>query len=80
MRTYSCKSNKLRNVYTIGRGARNSCIKKWKINYFKIKLTLAPHVKTSFAANKYDMGFLLTLARYMLINHLQLTYKIRVSI
>ena len=67
MRTYSCKSNKLGNVYNIGREARN-------INNFKTKLTLAPHVKTSFAANLYDMGFLLTLARYVLINHLQLIY------
>ena len=28
--------NKLSNVCTIGRGARNISIKKWKINYFKI--------------------------------------------
>ena len=38
MRTYSCKTIKLQNVYTIGRGARNISIKKWKINYFKIKV------------------------------------------
>ena len=33
IRTYSHKSNKLRNVCTIRRGARNISIKKWKINY-----------------------------------------------
>ena len=38
MRTYSCKTNKLRNVYTIWRGASKNPIKKWKINYFKIKI------------------------------------------
>ena len=38
MRTYSCKTNKLRNEYTIGRGERNISIKKWNINYFKIKV------------------------------------------
>ena len=38
MRTYSCKRNKLRNEYTIGRRVRNISIKKWKISYFKIKV------------------------------------------
>ena len=40
MRTYSKtrKTNKLRNIYTNGRGGRNISIKKWKINYFKIKV------------------------------------------
>ena len=33
MRTYSCKTDKLRSVYTIGRGARNISIKKWNINF-----------------------------------------------
>ena len=36
IRTHSCKTNKLRNIYTIGRGARNISIKKsflkWKMN------------------------------------------------
>ena len=44
---YSRKTNKLRNVYTIGTGgggggggggARNISIKKWGINNFKIKI------------------------------------------
>ena len=34
---YSRKMNKLRNICTIGRRARNITIKKWEINYFKIK-------------------------------------------
>ena len=38
IRTHSCKTNKLRNIYTIGRGARNIPIKKWKIYYFKIRI------------------------------------------
>ena len=40
IRSYSRKTNMLRNVYTIGRGARNISTKKWKINYFKIKIIL----------------------------------------
>ena len=31
-------TNKLINIYTIGRGARNISIKKWKFYYFKIKI------------------------------------------
>ena len=31
-------TNMLRNIYTIGRGARNIPIKKWEIYYFKIKI------------------------------------------
>ena len=39
IRTHSRKTNKLRNIYTIGRGARNISIKKWEIYYnFKIKI------------------------------------------
>ena len=34
----TCKTNKLRNIYPIGSGARNITIKKWKISYFKIKI------------------------------------------
>ena len=30
--------NKLWNIYTIGRGLRNTSIKKWEIYYFKIKI------------------------------------------
>ena len=32
--------NKLRNIYTTGRGARKISIKKWEIYYFKIKTIL----------------------------------------
>ena len=35
---HSSKPNKLRNIYTIGRGAMNIFIKKWEIYYFKIKI------------------------------------------
>ena len=38
MRTNSCKTSKLRNIYTIGWGARNIYIKKWEMHYFKIKI------------------------------------------
>ena len=38
IRTHSSKTNKLRNIYTIGRGARNISIKK--IENFKIKIIL----------------------------------------
>ena len=38
IRTHSSKTNKLRNINTIGRGARNIYIKKWEIYYFKIKI------------------------------------------
>ena len=31
VRTYSCKTNKLRKIYTIGRGTRNISIKKLEI-------------------------------------------------
>ena len=40
MRTYSCKTNKLRNVITIGGGVSNISINNWKINYFKVKALL----------------------------------------
>ena len=40
IRTYSRKTNKLRNINTIGRGARNISIKKWEIICFKIKIIL----------------------------------------
>ena len=36
IRTYSRKTNKLNNVYTIGRKARNISIKKWKIKIVPI--------------------------------------------
>ena len=35
LKSLTRKTNKLRNIYTIGRGARNIFIKKWEINYFK---------------------------------------------
>ena len=35
-RTYSRKTNMLRNINTIGRVARDIATKKWGINYFKI--------------------------------------------
>ena len=38
IRTYYRKMNKLRNIYTIERGARKIFITKWEINYFKIKI------------------------------------------
>ena len=38
IRTLLRKMNKLRNIYTIGRRARNITIKKWENNYFKIKI------------------------------------------
>ena len=38
IRTDSSKTNKLRNIYTIGRRVRNISIKKWEIYYFKIKV------------------------------------------
>ena len=40
IRTYFRKTNKLQNINTIGKGARNISIKKWEINYmyFKIKI------------------------------------------
>ena len=38
IRTHFCKTNKLRNIYAKGRGARNISIKKWEIYYFKIKI------------------------------------------
>ena len=34
------QTNEFGNIYTIGRGARNISIKKWKNNYFKIKVVL----------------------------------------
>ena len=37
IRYYSRETNKLRNIYTIGSGAKNTSIKKWEINYFRIK-------------------------------------------
>ena len=40
IRKYSHKMNKLQNIYTIGRGAKNIAINKWVINYFKIKIIL----------------------------------------
>ena len=40
IRQYSSKTNKLQNVYTIGRWARYIPVKKWEINYFKIKFIL----------------------------------------
>ena len=36
---YSCKTNKLRNIYTIRWGARNISVKKFTM-YFKIKIIL----------------------------------------
>ena len=39
IRLYSWKTNKLRNVYTIGRGASNNFIKKWQIYYLTLKLS-----------------------------------------
>ena len=38
IKTYSHKTNKLSNIYTKGRGARNISIRKWKINNVKIKI------------------------------------------
>ena len=53
IRTYSHKTNKLQNVYTIGNGARNTSIKKWEINYFKIKIIPFIIVETmSFVMDK----------------------------
>ena len=40
IRTYSRKSNKLQNIYIIGRGTRTISIKKRKNKYFKIKIIL----------------------------------------
>ena len=40
IRTHSRKTNELRNRYAIGRGARNTNIKKWENNYFKNNIIL----------------------------------------
>ena len=40
MRTYSCKTNKLRNLYTIRGGARTSPSKKGKLTISKLKSIL----------------------------------------
>ena len=40
IRTYDLKTSKWQNVNTIEGGARNISIKKWLINYFKIKIIL----------------------------------------
>ena len=37
IRTYSRKTDKLRNVYILGSRARNISIKEWKLTFFKIK-------------------------------------------
>ena len=37
IRAYSRETNKLRNINTIGSGARNISIKNWEINYSKLK-------------------------------------------
>ena len=52
MRTYSCKTNKLRNVYIIGRGARIISSKKKKINYFKILVETMPFIMDEFKSKK----------------------------
>ena len=38
IRTYSRKKDKLRIIYTIGKGVRNISIKRLENNYFKIKI------------------------------------------
>ena len=40
LKVSTLETNKLRNIYTMGRGARNISINKWDIYYFKIKIIL----------------------------------------
>ena len=38
VRTYPRKTNTPQNKYTIRRGANNTSIQKWEINYFQTKI------------------------------------------